>query len=352
MKKIKTISLGLSLLLLVACQPEKKYKQREVALRTLKTFEVPQASIRAMVLMDGNIGFAGSKSTFGFLNVATENLSFSSLESKGITADFRSVGATNNDFFMLSAGNPALLLKTEVGQMVEVYREENDAVFYDSMLFLNDLEGIAVGDAIDGCMSVIRTNDGGKTWQKSNCESAPKLIEGEALFAASNSNIALTNKRLWVITGGAKSRIFYSDDKGKSWKSSELPIIQGQPSQGAFSVDFYDAKNGIVMGGDYQNPTTKLKTAAITHDGGVTWQGIESEASPGYVSGVKYIPETNGNELLSASPNGLWFSNDKGFHWQKIADEAFHSIQFVNADTFAASGNGKITLFRLLPKKK
>lgn len=57
------------------------------------------------------------------------------------------------------------------------------------MQFYDNLNGIAIGDPIMGYLSVITTKDGGETWQKNNIENAPKVVDGEAAFAASNTNI-------------------------------------------------------------------------------------------------------------------------------------------------------------------
>ena len=62
-----------------------------------------------------------------------------------INPSFRATAHTATDFFMLSIGNPALLYKTSTTGMKLVYAEENEAVFYDSMKFWNNEEGIAIG---------------------------------------------------------------------------------------------------------------------------------------------------------------------------------------------------------------
>ena len=65
---------------------------------------------------------------------------------------------------------------------------------------------------------VYKTTDGGKTWNKLSCESLPKTVEGEAAFAASNTNIVLKGNKVWIVSGGKKARVFYSSDKGKTWQ--------------------------------------------------------------------------------------------------------------------------------------
>ncbi|MDO5608441.1 MAG: hypothetical protein Q4G08_08305 [Capnocytophaga sp.] len=331
---------------LAGCRPSPTYVARQITLVEQKTFEI-NGSVRAMALLDGNIGFAGSGSLFGFIHVNNQTISVSTLRNKGIEVDFRSVGVTSTDFMMLSAGNPALLFKTGEQAMQEVYREEHPSVFYDSMVFWDNSNGIAVGDTVEGCMSILRTYDGGRTWIKQNCDKSPHLSDNETLFAASNSNIAITGKGIHIITGGAKSRLWTSTDKGASWKNTTLPIVQGSSTEGAFSIAFYDDNQGIVAGGNYQKPDLHQQTIATTSDGGKSWQTTDASVSPGYISCVRYVPNTQGHELLATSINGIWFSNDKGNSWKKIADEAYHALLFVDERMVAASGENKITLFRI-----
>src|SRR5690606_32645238 len=99
------------------------------------------------------------------------------IEYDSLELEFRAVASTSSDFFMLSIENPALLYKTgDSGAMEVVYKEEDENVFYDAMQFWNDQEGIAVGDPTQGCLSVIITRDGGKTWNKLNCGVLPDQV--------------------------------------------------------------------------------------------------------------------------------------------------------------------------------
>ena len=60
------------------------------------------------------------------------------------------------------------------------------------------------------------------------CEQIPKVEDGEAAFAASNTNIKVLGNTVWIVTGGGvKSRVFKSIDLGITWNVYETPIIQG-----------------------------------------------------------------------------------------------------------------------------
>ena len=72
----------------------------------------------------------------------------------------------------MTVANPALLYKVSKKDFKTtlVYQENHEKVFYDSMQFWNNKEGIAMGDPINECLSIIITRDGGNTWNKINCE--------------------------------------------------------------------------------------------------------------------------------------------------------------------------------------
>ena len=83
--------------------------------------------------------------------------------------NFRSLFVVNDSIFSLSIGSPALIFKN--GRVV--YKEFGDSVFYDSMSFWNETEGIAMGDPVDDCLSILITRDGGNNWTKLPCRKLP-----------------------------------------------------------------------------------------------------------------------------------------------------------------------------------
>ena len=82
------------------------------------------------------------------------------------------------------------------------------------MSFWNETEGIAMGDPVDDCLSILITRDGGNNWTKLPCRKLPKVKKGEAAFAASNTNISIHGNKCWIATGGTNSNVYFSDDKG------------------------------------------------------------------------------------------------------------------------------------------
>lgn len=302
-------------------------------------------SIRAIdILNDGSLAFAANDGVFGLFNPIKNSWNTSWQELDSLKLHFRSVAHTSTDFFMLSIESPAVLFKTgDSGKMQLVYRENNDKAFYDSMVFWNDLEGIAIGDPTDACMSIIITRDGGKSWTKLSCDELPKAKVGEAAFAASNSNIAIVGDNTWVATGGKSSRVLYSPNKGKSWEVYNTPIVQGLETTGIYSINFYDDKNGFAIGGDYTKPEDNVANKIRTTDGGKTWKLMAENQNPGYRSCVQYVPNRAGKELVAIGFQGIDYSNDSGNSWKRLSDEGYYTIRFLNDSIAYAAGAGRIS---------
>ncbi|GAA4276132.1 WD40/YVTN/BNR-like repeat-containing protein [Aquimarina mytili] len=307
-------------------------------------------SIRAIdIYNDTLLGF-GFDRGYGFINLETHKRQLSFFEDvidedqENWIAQQRAVNFTNGAFYTLGIGSPARLRKIDLHTREEkvVYTEDHEKAFYDAIAFWNTTEGIAMGDPTDGCLSIIMTRDGGKSWKKIPCDRLPGTVEGEAAFAASNGNIAIVGDHTWIVSGGKKSRVFYSPDKGETWNVFETPIVQGTPTKGAYSIHFYDKNNGVIYGGDYTKPDDNKANKAITTDGGKTWKLISNGIGPGYKSCIRYVPKSGGKELVCVGFTGISISNDFGQHWKELSKEGFYTLRFVNDSTAVAAGKGRI----------
>ena len=325
-----------------SCKQE--YIVRSIEAVNIQKIDIDSTSIRAIHAINKDaLIFAGSRGDIGFTEDGgkTWDIEFITYNDS-IKPHFRSIAKTSSSVFALSIANPALLYKISSGQKKIVYKEEHEKVFYDAMTFLDDKRGIAIGDPINGCTSIIMTHDGGNTWNKIDCSKLPEVKEGEASFAASNTNIAFVNNTIWVVTGGTRARVLKSSDTGATWKIIDTPIIQGDGPQGIYSVDFYNEKTGIIMGGNFSKQDENTANKAITTDGGETWTLVASGKAPNYKSCVQYIPGTNGKEVVAVGKTGVSFSNDGGHTWNDISKDGYYTIQFVDKNTAWLSGNNKI----------
>ena len=298
-------------------------------------------SIRAIELMNGSLGFAANKGVFGTIDLQTKTVRTNIQKYDTLLPEFRAIAHTSTDFFMLSVANPALLYKTgDKGSMELVYTEEGETVFYDSMAFWNDKEGIAIGDSMAGCLSVIITRDDGNSWNKLSCTQLQEAPEGEGAFAASNTNIVIVGNKAWV--GTTKGRVYYTDNKGLSWEVFQTPILSEKPTQGIYSMDFYDSSLGIAIGGDYTDPEKNMANKAISHDGGKSWQLLANNQDPGYKSCIQFVPDSEGKGIVAVGFTGISYSNDMGKNWKTLSNEGFYTLRFQNDSVAYAAGRNRI----------
>lgn len=341
MKKLTLILIAIAYL---SCKNENKDKKREYSKIEFKTIlEDSTLSIRAIEILDQeSLAFAANKSTYGLYNNDMDKWLISKIKKDSLDLEFRAIANNSIDFFMISVGNPALLYKTgNNGEMELVYKEEHEKVFYDSMKFWNEFEGIAIGDITDECLSVIITRDGGNSWSKLPCDKLPKGIKGEGAFAASNTNIDIVGDNTWVAT--TTGRIYLSSDKGKTWNAVDTPIVKDKETEGIYSIDFYDSKKGFAIGGDYTKPADSSANKIRTLDGGKSWQLVAENEKPGYRSCVQYIPNRGGEELIAVGFKGIDYSKDNGATWKHLSDEGFYTIRFLNDSVAYAAGSGRIS---------
>lgn len=340
----KSAILVAAILLLASCQKNNSIEFKSIEISP-EYFD--SLNIRALLPLDvDRVWFAADKGIVGFID--GDILKASSLKYDDRRLHFRSVAQTKDAVFVLSIASPAVLYKigfdgTDVTSIEEVYTESGEKVFYDSMKFWNDEEGIAIGDPIDDCLTVIITRDGGNTWKKIGCDDLPVISKGEVAFAASNSNIAVYGDNAWIATGGKHSRVMHTSDKGKTWGIYDTPIISGEAMTGIYTIDFFDENNGIVFGGNWKEKEFNQRNKAITSDGGKTWKLVADGKDPGYGSSVKYIPGSKGKEIVVVSDIGVSYSPDGGHSWQKLSEESFYAMEFVNDTMAFASGQNKIS---------
>ncbi|WP_298519356.1 YCF48-related protein [uncultured Kordia sp.] len=330
---------------------EEKKKEQKPTKKAISKVEITpifndSISIRAIAVTPTNdLVYGGNKTTIGHYNaIAGQHTNLlKGKVSDSLNVSFRAVAHINETTFGISIVNPALLYKiSKNGDVNLVYTETHEKVFYDAIAFWNANEGIAMGDQTDNCISIIITRDGGNTWYKISCDDLPKAKEGEAAFAASNTNIAIVGDETWIATGGKASRILYSADKGKTWKVYETPIVQGIETTGMYSIDFYDAQNGFAIGGDYSKADINEANKISTSDGGKTWKLVAENTNPGYRSCVQYVPNSNAKELVAVGFKGIDYSNDAGNTWKHLSDEGFYTIKFINDSTAYAAGKNRI----------
>jgi len=264
--------------------------------------------------------------------------------------DFRDIEAFDeNRAVAVNAGSPAYVLKTIDGgkTWTEHYKNLDSAIFLDGLGFWDKNKAIIFGDPINDNMQLLKTEDAGSTWANISENLTMPMAKGEAGFAASGTTIkTLPGGRVWISTGGVVSNIYYSANYGKNWQRFKCPIWQGENTTGPFSMDFFDARNGIVVGGNYVKDKENANNILLTKDGGRTWQ---KPATPvlGYRSGVCFI---NANTLVASGTSGTDVSTDGGQNWKHISDQSFNAVQKAKNGKSVILAGEKGSVYQLIIK--
>lgn len=248
--------------------------------------------------------------------------------------DFRDVDAFDADtayLLAIGAGEKSRIYKTTDGGRSWALQFQNSrpAAFFDAMAFWDRDHGLAVSDPVGGRFLVVTTSDGGRTWKESPRELMPPALAGEGAFAASGTCVAVEGRsNAWFGTGGpAGARVFRSTDAGRTWEVAATPLAGGQ-SAGVFSLVFLDARRGVAVGGDYTKEGESSRNAALTSDGGRTWEPVGERRPRGYRSSVALRRGARGPALVAVGPGGSDYSLDGGRNWTSLGAEAFHSASF------------------------
>ena len=272
--------------------------------------------------------------------------------------DFRDVDAFDADtayLLSIGEGEKSRIYKTvDGGRHWQLqYKSGRKEAFFDSMAFWDRDHGIAVSDPVAGRFLIISTSDGGRTWREMPTEGMPEALPGEGAFAASGTCIAVEGKRnVWFGTGGPNgARLFRSTDGGRNWTVTKTPVTGGKTA-GIFSVAFWNARDGIVVGGDYTKEGEAKNNLAITRDGGRTWSLITGSTPGGYRSCVAFVPGLSSPILISVGPTGSDYSMDGGKSWTSLGAEGFHSASFsASGKGWAVGEGGRIAVYLKSPRR-
>lgn len=224
------------------------------------------------------------------------------------------------------------------------YQSADTTMFLDAVTFFDNDRGMALGDPMGGRFVILVTKDGGETWAEAPAASRPAALDGEAAFAASGTSLVLAGSRLgWLGTGGSAARVFRTIDAGVTWTVSPSAIPARAGSGGVFSVAFADPMHGVVVGGDYERADSSRGTAALTSDGGATWQPATGFPR-GYRSGVA-MRRINQDALIAVAvgTTGSDVSRDGGLTWSPLDGTAFNAVQFAPSGVaFAVGARGRV----------
>ena len=221
------------------------------------------------------------------------------------------------------------------------------------MAFWTRARGIAISDPVEGHFLVVTTDDGGRTWKEQDAALMPAALAGEGAFAASGTCVSVNGTSdAWFGTGGPEgARVFRSPDAGRSWEVSKTTLATGKAA-GVFSLSFWGAGAGAIVGGDYTLEKEAAGNAATTDDGGESWLGVVERRPAGYRSCVARVPvasnsATRGPLLIAVGPSGSDYSADGGRTWTQLGTDGFHALRVARGGEAAWAVGEKGRIARL-----
>jgi len=223
------------------------------------------------------------------------------------------------------------------------YTDVNNAFFLDSIACSSPTNCFALGDPINGKFLLLQTTDGHR-WNPLPPQDLPTALPREGAFAASNSNLLVVSaNELYVVTGGFAARALHTSDTGKTWTAAAVPIAADNATSGIFSITRSSDGRFAAVGGDYVNPGTALRTAAISEEPSKTWQSPAQQPA-GYRSA---IVSQDGETFLAVGPGGSDFSSDAGLHWKSFTAPSLNALFALDPQhVYAAGARGTVAQFQ------
>ncbi len=262
--------------------------------------------------------------------------------------DFRDVEAFDkNTAYLLSIGegeNSRIYKTTDGGKTWKLqFTNTNPKAFFDALAFWDKKNGMAMSDPVDGKYLLLKTTDG-ENWRISGNEKMADAKPGEAAFAASGTCLLTHGKsNVFLVTGGTDARVFRSSDRGQLWFVVDTPLTKGTAGSGIFSIAMFDAKSGVIVGGNYEKPNETGNNLAFTNDGGKTW--TPGKGLSGYRSGVAFIDQ---NTIIAVGSNGSDISTDGGKTWKNLDKENYNAVAAKGKNTIWAVGaNGLVAKLKI-----
>jgi photosystem II stability/assembly factor-like uncharacterized protein len=254
---------------------------------------------------------------------------------------FRDVEATD--------ARHALLLAIGTKQASRIYRttnggrtwtktfvNHNKQAFYDCMaMWPGGRVGLAVSDPVNNKFRVIRTTNAGRTWKVLPRAGMPKA-KGEFGFAASGTCLVTAgHARAWIASGGAKSRVFHTSTRGRSWEVADSTIPAGKAG-GTFGLSFRNRMHGLAVGGDFTKPKKGANDSAYTTNGGRSWHNGGDLG--GYRSGVDWL---SARVAVAVGTSGSDITRNGGRTWTTFA-KGFDSVQCVHGGCWSSGAHGRV----------
>ena len=180
-----------------------------------------------------------------------------------------------------------------------------------------------VGYITGGRATILKTEDGGKTWARKRAMSDTPGRDGRpGRLRANLMGIQMINETIGFIAG-SENTILKTTDGGETWVGSSERARVGETRNNLENIWFVSETTGWVIG--------SFGTLMNTTDGGETWE----KRDPGFdnnLFGIHFVDENTG--WISGQEGLILHTTDGGATWNQQKTESYddlHDIIFVDA---------------------
>jgi photosystem II stability/assembly factor-like uncharacterized protein len=245
----------------------------------------------------------------------------------GTTESINEIYFRNDDNGYLVAGKKMFITR-DAGRNwreTQIYRTGEfgkNAPEFLSIRFADKKRGIVIGSVLNPQERVVdslvmRTEDGGETWQRIIVPSKKELYHLD--FVGSS--------RCWIV--GDDGLVLFSNNGGASFQTQKSGVVLD-----LYNVDFRDESEGYIVG--------SKGTILRTEDGGATWESVKT-AFPMTFMRVDFADDKNG--VIVGYEGTILRSNDKGKTWTKQSSgtkENLYGLFFAKKYGWAVGANGAV----------
>jgi photosystem II stability/assembly factor-like uncharacterized protein len=140
--------------------------------------------------------------------------------------------------------------------------------------------------------TILRTTDGGTTWERLLVPGAEKLDFRDIDAVDETTAYALS------IGSGELSRIYKTSDAGRTWTEQ---FVNRDPKAFFDAMAFWDAKRGVAVSDAVDGQFVIL----VTTDGGASWERVPAAALPPALPNEGFFA-ASGTNVAVAAPNHVW----------------------------------------------
>ena len=324
--------IGLSLLFAAACGPHPIRETPSQGARLDEQTSGTTALLQAVSAVDSSVVWiSGHRATVVRTTDGGRTWTVRPVPGAPDSLQFRDIHALDARTAWILAAGP--------GDMSRIYRTDDGgaswslqwtnpepAGFYDCFDFWDANRGVAYGDAVDGELRVLVTDDGGRSWRFVPRSALPAAQPGEVGFAASGLCVDTEpGGHAWISAGNAaRARVFHTPDYGRSWSAAEAPVVAGEAS-GLTAISMVDARRGYAFGGNLAVTDRTTDNVVSTSDGGRTWALLPHVSFNGAIYGGLHV-RAPADVLAIVGPGGFAYSTDRGAIWTTTDTRAWWGI--------------------------